>query len=129
MKTIYTQGLPAYHEADEMQFKYAIYDGEKLVDSLELYNDYKKPVLTGLYSIILLLKEVKQYRKEGIEIVVNDGALIEQINQTTTTRNRDVLKVADLCRKHLEKFGDNVTITSVAGNHEAKVNWEKKLDI
>jgi hypothetical protein len=129
MKKIYALATPAYHEMDEMVFKYAVYEEEQLVKDFTLYHEYRKPALCGLYSIILLLKEIPQYKEEPVQVIVNDGALIEQINGTTTTKNNDILKVAELCRKHLYKYGNQLKVVSVAGNHDEKNAWEKHLEV
>jgi len=127
MKTIYTMGIPAYHELEEMTFKYALYEGDEKIQSKEVFHDYKKPVLTGLYAIIMLMKAFPELKNQDLKVIVNDGALVEQISGTTMTKNKDVLKVAKLCRTHIEKFGGKLEVVSVAGDYEAKLEWEKKL--
>lgn len=129
MKRMYVEGMPSYHEMDEMMFKYALYEDEELLETKTVYHDYRKPALTGLYSIILLMKEFPGLKSQELEVVVNDGALREQIKGTSTTKNRDIIKVAELCRKHLDKFGGKIKIHSVAGNHEGKLDWESRLDV
>lgn len=128
MKKIYLKVTPAYQETEEMIFTYAIYDEEdQLVENNELYHDYRKPVLASLFAVSTVLKELRPYRSEDLVFVVNDGALIDQLSGTTQTKNRDVLKVADLTRTNVRRFSDTVTFESVAGDHQRKLDWDKKL--
>jgi len=130
MKKIYVLITPAYHESEEMVFTYAVYDkDEQLVEKKSIYHEYRKPLLAGLFGISAILKELKPYRSEDVIIVVNDGALIEQINGTTTTKNTDVLKIAKTTRKSINNFSDTISFVSVAGNHTEKLNWESKLSV
>lgn len=128
MKNIYVKVTPAYQETEEMVFTYAVYDeNDTLVEKNNLYHDYRKPVLASLFAISSILKELKPYRAEDIVIIVNDGALIDELNGTTQTKNRDVLKVAELTRTNVRRFSDTITFKSVAGDHQAKLNWNSKI--
>lgn len=128
MKNIYVKVTPAYQETEEMIFTYAVYDEDgTFVEKKELFHDYRKPVLASLFAISSIIKELRPYRSEEIVIIVNDGALIEELNGTTQTKNRDVLKVADLTRNNIRKFSDTISFVSVAGDHQAKLNWDSKL--
>ena len=129
MKKLYVEGLPSYHEMDEMVFKYVLYEDNELLEAKTVYHDYRKPALTGLYAVILLMKEFPKLKNQEVEIIMNEGALLEQIKGTSTTRNRDILKVADLCRRQMSKFGGKLKLVSVSGNHEGKVEWESRLDV
>ncbi len=129
MKQLYVEGIPSYHVMEEMQFKYVLYDGDEVLKKKEVYHEYRKPALIGLYSVILLIKEFPDLKGEEVEVIVNDGALLEQIKGTSTTKNRDILKVAELCRKNLNKFGGKLVFTSVTGKHEEMVKWESKLKV
>lgn len=128
MLSVYLVGIPTYHESDEVTVKYVVYNenNEKLKRDTR-YTSYKKPVLVGMYALMMLLKEIKEYEKEDITVYVNDGALVEQVQRTTTTKNRDVLKVAELTRKHIRKFNPKLKLHSVAGNFEEMKDWEAKL--
>ncbi len=112
-----------------MVFTYAIYENGEMIDRKVVYHEYRKPALVGMYSVMLLLKEIPELKSEPVEVIVNDGALIEQINGTTSTKNKDVLKVAELTRKQIAKYGDRISIHSVAGNYQAKLEWESKLQL
>jgi|GEM_PF-1001924 hypothetical protein len=128
MKKVYLSATPAYHEEEDMIFKYAIYDeNDQFVQGDVIYHDYRKPAVTGLYSVIELLKVLKAFRAEEIEIVVNDGALIEQIQGTTDTKNKDVIKVASFTRNKFNAFSSKIHIKSVAGQYEQTKIWEEKL--
>lgn len=129
MLKIYLVGIPTYHESDEVTVKYVVYNEENVELKRDtLFTSYKKPVLVGMYSLMLLLKEIKEFEKEDITVIVNDGALIEQVGRTTMTKNMDVLKVAELTRKHIRKFNPKLQLHSVAGNFEEMKDWEAKLN-
>ncbi len=129
MKRLYVEGIPSYHVMEEMHFKYVLYDGEEAAATKEVYHEYRKPALVGLYSIILLMKEFPELKDVEVQVIVNDGALLEQIRGTSTTKNKDILKVAELCRKQLDKFGGKISLISVAGKHEEMVKWESSLKV
>lgn len=130
MYTIYLLTTPAYHESEDMVFRYVMYDDEeKVVKDGEIEHPYRKPLLTGMYGIMEVLKAIPEYKRESITFVVNDGALVEQVKGTTTTKNKDVLKVAQLTNKHMDKFSDTILIKSVAGDHDRMKEWEKKLNV
>ncbi len=128
MKKVYILVTPAYHEQEDMIFKYGIYDEDDIfVRGETVYHDYRKPAVAGLFSIIEGLKVVKEFRNEAIEFIVNDGALLEQIQGTTETKNRDVIKVAALTQKKINAFSQQISLKSVAGQYEQMKNWEEKL--
>lgn len=128
MKNIYVQVIPAYQESEEMVFKYSVYDeDEQLVERNVLYHEYRKPVLASLFGISSILKELRPYRSEEIKLIVNDGALVDALNGRNQTKNRDLLKVAELTRNNVRKFSDTITFEHVGVNHQAKLNWESKL--
>jgi hypothetical protein len=128
MKTIYVLAIPAYHEQEEIVFTYAVYDEkEEFLKKSVVCHEYRKPAIVGLYSIIVLLKEFKQYSTEEVKVIVNDGALIEQLKGTTATKNTDVLKVAELTQKHIQKYSNKITFESVASDYQKKLHWEKML--
>lgn len=129
MIKIYVLGTPAYHEDEEMVFKYTVYNEDELVNTMTVYHEYRKPVLTSLYSILVLLKKIPEYRREQVEVIVHDGAILEQLKGTSTTKNANIQKVAALTSKHLAKFSDTITIKSVSGNHQEKLEWERMLDV
>lgn len=129
MIKIYVLATPAYHEDEEMVFKFAVYKNEKFLKSKTIYHEYRKPVLTGLYSILILLKEFPEFRKDDVQVIVHEGAMIEQLKGTTTTKNGNILKVAELVQKHLGKYSNKIEIVSVAGNHQEKLEWERMLNI
>jgi hypothetical protein len=127
MKTVYLEVTPAYHEQEELVFNYAVYDDEKRLKRDTLYFEYRKPAIAPLFGVMQVLKELKTYQKDEILFIVNDGALVEQLKGTTTTKNADVLKVAELARKHVLKFSNQVSFKSIAGEYQAMLNWESKL--
>lgn len=128
MKTIYVLATPAYHEQEEIVFTYTVYDeNNEFIKKSVVCHEYRKPAIVGLYSIMVLLKEFKTYNKEELKVIVNDGALIEQIKGTNATKNKDVIKTAELTQKHIQRFSNKVSFESVASDYQKKLNWEKML--
>lgn len=129
MVEIYLMSEAALHEAEEMLFTYRIYKNGEFVEEKEMGHDYRKPALTGLYGIMALLKEIKVYRPEEVKVYVNDGALRDQLNGTTNTKNKDVLKVAALARKHLAKFSDTITVTDYSTDKVKRKMWYEEFGL
>lgn len=128
MKIIYVLATPSYHEQEEIVFTYAVYDeNENFVKKSVISHEYRKPAIVGLYSIMVLLKEFKEYSSEEVKVIVNDGALIEEIKGTNATKNKDVIKVAELTRKHIQKFSKTISFESVSSDYQKKLHWEKML--
>lgn len=128
MKVIYVLATPSYHEQEEIVFTYTVYDeNENFIKKSVISHEYRKPAIVGLYSIMVLLKEFKDYSSEEVKVIVNDGALIEEINGTNATKNKDVIKVAELTRKHIQKFGKKISFESVSSDYQKKLHWEKML--
>lgn len=71
-----------------------------------------------------LLKKLKKYTDQEITILINDGALYEQIRGTSATKKQEVLKTAKKVKEQLERFGGNVTIKNVGTDKEASKKME-----
>lgn len=126
MITAYLVGISTYQENEDIEFRYCIYDDEKLLCKEAVLREYKKPSVVTHYGILALLKKLNKFSDKDIEIRINDGAVYEQINGTSTTKNKEVLKMAKKVRERLDKY-PNVTIKNVGTNSEELKQWDRIL--
>ena len=90
----YLAGISTTYEGEDIQVQYCVLRDETLIFKKSLMLDYRKPAVVGQVALQTLLNELKDHAAEEIIVYVNDSALIEIIKGTTTTQNRDVLKMA-----------------------------------
>lgn len=126
MITAYLVGISTYQENEDIEFRYCIYDDEKLLCKESVLREYKKPSVVTHYGILALLKKLNKFSDKDIEIRINDGAVYEQINGTSTTKNKEVLKMAKKVRERLDQY-PNVTIKNVGTNSEELKQWDRIL--
>lgn len=113
-------------EGEPIEIRYRIYKNEEELDSDSIIIDYKKPATVGLVATIELLKRLNKHRSDEIIVIINDGALYENIRGTSGTKNRDVQMMSKKAREELNKF-DNVTFDNISGNHTRIVEWNEIL--
>jgi len=123
----YLAGISTHYEGEDIEIRYQIFSNEELVDKKSIFIEYKKPAIVGQIALITLLKELERYIGNEITIFINDPALNEQIRGTTSTKNKDVLKMARLTREELDKFENWVTITDVSTNSKELGKWNEIL--
>ena len=123
----YLAGISTYMENEEIEIRYRIYSGDKLVVEKKEFQKYRKPLVVSHFALISLLRELRKMSSEEVEIVIHDAALNEQIRGTSTTKNQDVLKAVSLVKKEMEKLTAKLTITDVTANFEAKTNWDQEV--
>lgn len=123
----YLVGISTPYENEDIEIRYRIYKDEELIEEKKILQNYQKPSVVSHFAVLTLLKELKKYMNEEITIVINDAALYEQIRGTSTTKNANVLKMANKVRQELNKFKDSITIKDVTGNHEELSKWNDEL--
>ena len=123
----YLVGISSLYENEDIQILYRIYKDQDLICEKMIFQRYKKPLVVGSVAVLTLLQELKKYSEHEIIIIINDAALNEQIRGTSTTKNADVLKMANKVREELKKFEGAVTIKDVSGNHAELVKWNDVL--
>lgn len=123
----YLAGITTQFENEDIQIKYNIYNEQELICEKRVFQGYRKPLVVSHTALLLLLKELKKYMKSDITIIINDAALNEQIRGTSTTKNMDVLKMANKVREELSKFQGSITIKDVSGNYAELVKWNDIL--
>lgn len=129
MITAYVVGITVFHEGENIEIRYAIYDEDKLIDKKSVFQSYRKPLLVSQTALITVLKELEKYRGQEITIVINDEALNEQIRGTSTTRNKEVIKISTLSQAKIRKFGDSMTIKNVSKDVAERDKWDEILKL
>ncbi|SMB95282.1 hypothetical protein SAMN00017405_0365 [Desulfonispora thiosulfatigenes DSM 11270] len=127
MITAYVVAIPSYYEGEDIEISYCIYDNQNLMCKKSILKEYKKPAIVNLIALREVLKELEQYMDRKIVIVMNDTALNEQISGTSTSKNKDVLKMASIVREKIKKFTNPIIIKDVSNNREELVKWNDIL--
>ena len=127
MITAYSAGISACVEGEDIEVRYSIYENEEQVCKESVWKEYKKPAVVGLIALMDLLEELEKYEGRDITVLINDAALNEQLRGTTTTKNRDVLKMAEQARTRIERFKSNVTINDVSSDSKERMKWNEIL--
>ncbi len=129
MITVYLGGIAAYYEGEDIEVRYCIYNDEDLIAKESLLKDYKKPAVVGPFALLTILKELENYKDEEITIIVNDPALKELINGTSTTKNAGVLKMTNMAKDKLRKFPNTITIKDVSNDKAELAKWDDILKL
>ena len=127
MITAYLEGIPGFYENEDVEIRYCIFDNEEEVCKKSLYLDYKKPVLVGLYALSEICKDLKDYTNRDITIKINDPVLLEQINGTTTTRNRDIIRMSETTRTRMRRINKTIEVVDVSTDRQELLKWNKIL--
>ncbi|SDL01834.1 hypothetical protein [Natronincola ferrireducens] len=123
----YMVGITTHYEGEDIEIRYSIYNDEKLLCKKSFFKEYKKPAIVGQVALITVLQELEDFVDDEIMIVINDPALNEQVKGTSTTRNRDVLKMARLVKEELGKFKNPIIIKDVSGDSVELAKWNEEL--
>ncbi len=127
MMKIYLAGISTQYEGEDIEVRYRIYENEELVCKESIMLEYKKPAVVGQVALTRLLKDLEKHMGKEMTIIINDPSLNEIIRGTSTTKNRDALKMAKVTRDALSKFGSSVTVKDVTGNREELARWNEVL--
>ncbi|AHM56320.1 hypothetical protein EAL2_c10210 [Peptoclostridium acidaminophilum DSM 3953] len=127
MITAYMAGISTGYEGEDIEIRYSIYNGQELIRKDSVFKDYKKPAVVGPASMLALLKELEEFNGEEITVIANDPALNELVRGTSTTQNRDVLKMAGMLKKKLAEFSPGVTLKDVSQDKEELAKWDEEL--
>lgn len=127
MITAYLAGISAHYEGEDIEIRYRIYDDKDLLCKNSILREYKKPVVVGLVSLMALLKELEEYMDKEITIVVNDPALNELIKGTSTTKNKNAIRLANMAKDKLKTFTNTVTINDISNNKLELAKWDDIL--
>lgn len=127
MLTAYLAAIPSTYEGEDIEIRYSIYEEQELLQKAAVAMEYKKPSIVGQVALLTLLKALeKKYPSTEVTIIINDPALYEFVRGTSTTKNKDVLKMGRETRKELNKH-ENVTVKDVHGDRTELAIWNKAL--
>lgn len=127
MITAYLEGIPGFYENEDIEIRYCIFNDDEQVCKKSMYMEYKKPALVGLYALSEICKDLKEYAEEDILIKINDPVLFEQINGTTTTRNRDILRMAETTRTRMRRINKTIEMVDVSTDRQELLKWNEIL--
>ncbi|MZQ76093.1 MAG: hypothetical protein GT589_08100 [Peptoclostridium sp.] len=129
MITAYMAGISSGYEGEDIEVIYSIYKDEEFVCKDSVFIDYKKPAVVGGFALMALLKELKEYNGEEITVIVNDPALNEIVRGTSTTRNKDVLKMASMLKKKLGEFSPEIEVKDISQDKAGLAKWDEELQL
>lgn len=126
MITAYLTAIPSNYEGEDIEIRYGIYEEQVLLHKDSVLLAYKKPAIVGQVALLTLLKKLDAYHGKEITILIHDPALYEFVRGTSTTKNKDVLKMGRETRKELNKH-ENVTVKDVHGDRALLEKWKEAL--
>jgi len=126
MLTAYLTAIPSTYEGEDIEIRYSIYEEQELLHKASVAMEYMKPAIVGQVALLTLLKALEKYPSGEITIIINDPALYEFVRGTSTTKNKDVLKMGRETRKELNKH-ENVTVKDVHGDRILMAKWNEAL--
>ncbi|TCT12884.1 hypothetical protein EDC18_11155 [Natranaerovirga pectinivora] len=126
MITAYLVGISKFHEEEDIEIRYSIYKDDELICKKSVYEGYKKPLVVTHYAVFTLLKELEPYKREEINVIVNDPAFIEQVRGTSTSKNKDVIKVTSVLKDRIRKFKE-LKFTDISQKHQEVIKWDNEL--
>lgn len=122
----YLAWMATGYEGEDVEVRYSIYKDEELLDKQAIFIDYQKPLLAGQFATRLLLEKLDDYRDQEITIIINDGALFEVVQGTSTSKNREFQNMGEETRRELERFED-IEFQNISGSHIDIVEWSEIL--
>lgn len=120
----YLAAIPSLYEGEDIEIRYTIFQDDVLIKKEADYLGYEKPAVTGLISVLTLLRKLEKYKAQEIIIFINDSSLYEILIGRSTVKNGDVIKMAGKVKKQLEKF-ENLTFDNVYKNKAAMDVWKE----
>lgn len=120
----YLAAIPSLYEGEDIEIRYTIFQDDVLIKKEADYLGYEKPAVTGLISVLTLLRKLEKYKAQEIIIFINDSSLYELLIGRSTVKNGDVIKMAGKVKKQLEKF-ENLTFDNVYKNKAAMDVWKE----
>lgn len=121
MIKVYLATIPSLYEGEDIEVRYSIMENEELLRKETIFLEYVKPVAAGLEAMDALFRILPRYKKESISIFINDPALLEILQGTSTTKNVEIVKTANNVKRQLKKFAD---LSIISLTHD-KAEWEQ----
>lgn len=127
MLKAYLVGIGTPYENEDITVRYRVFKEESIILEKDLLMDYSKPLIVSHTALLTLMRDLEKLDENDILIIINDAALFEQIRGTSTTKNRDVLKMARIVKETLNKTKKTIKFKDVSGNQADFVEWNEKL--
>ncbi len=115
-------------EGEDLEIRYSIYEDQNFIRKDTVVLDYQKPAIAGHVALLTMLKILDDYPDQTITVYINDPALNEFIKGTSTTKNKDVLKIGRETRKELNKHS-NITVQDIHDDRTLLTRWNKELTV
>jgi len=122
----YLGWVVSLYEGESIEVKYTIHEEQELLLKETILMDYKKPAIVGQVALSTLLKKLKKHRNKEIVIFINDAALYEIVRGTSTTGNKDVLRMAIQMRKELAELRD-IVIKDTSKDRMELAEWNEQI--
>lgn len=123
----YLTAIPTLYEGEDIEVKYSIFNDEIQIKKEAVFLEYTKPAIVGLVSVLTLLQKLVEYKEEEIIVVINDASLYEVIKGTSTTKNGDIIKMANKTKKQISRF-KNITFVNITKDKKALNEWKEALE-
>ncbi len=123
---VYLAGIPSMYEGEDIEIRYSISEDKNLVAKEAVVLEYEKPAMVGPVALKTVLKRLGEWSEREIEIWINDAALYEFVRGTSTTKNKDVMKMVRQIQKELSRF-NSITIKDVSTNHKELLEWDEAV--
>lgn len=122
----YLGWIASLYEGESIEVKYTIHEEQELLLKETILMDYRKPAIVGQVALSTLLKKLKKHRDKEIVVIINDAALYEIVRGTSTTENKDVLKMATQMKKELAEFSD-IVIRDASKDRMELAEWNEQI--
>ena len=126
MITAYLTAISSVMEGEDLEVRYSIYEDQNFLRKDTVILDYQKPAIAGHAALMTMIEILDEYPDKKITIYINDPALNEFIKGTSTTKNKDVLKIGRETRKKLNKRV-NVTVKDIHDDRILLKKWNEEL--
>ncbi|QUH25892.1 hypothetical protein [Serpentinicella alkaliphila] len=123
----YLVGIGTPYENEDITVRYRVLKDESIILEKDLLMDYSKPLIVSHTALLTLMRDLEKLDENDILIIINDAALFEQIRGTSTTKNRDVLKMARIVKETLNRTKKTIKFKDVSGNQADFIEWNEKL--
>lgn len=126
--TAYLTAISSIMEGEDLEVRYSIYEDQNFLRRDTVVLDYQKPAVAGHVALMTMLRILDDYPDQKITIYINDPALNEFIKGTSTTKNKDVLKIGRETRKELNKH-INITVKDIHNDRTLLAKWNEELTL
>jgi hypothetical protein len=126
--TAYLTVISSILEGEDLEVRYSIYEDQNFLRKDTVVLDYQKPAVAGHVALLKMLKILDDYPDQKITVYINDPALNEFIKGTSTTKNKDVLKIGRETRKELNKHS-NITVKDIHDDRTLLTRWNEELTL